>query len=177
MTLVRITILLLTALMGTHVVATEILDGLLERLEDDSFAVREKATKDLVAHDISIDEVQRLLKETKLPETRQRLAEVINGKLKVAGWIEFTSRKDLDGAVPCGKEANGGKLYLVKINRQGGDLIGKYLTDWGKGANFAVGDKEMLLEGFSVWIGEGQWKPWKKGMKNMSPMLKIKYLR
>lgn len=146
------------------------LQDLLAKLEDESFKVREQASQDLEHFDISIDELRRLIGETKNPESKSRLRSVITAKIGATGWVKMANDEIPKRAKPCGAELIGGNelLYLVKKTYEGGDYIGKYRTDGL--AHFPVGEKEMIVTDFYVWVGKGNWIDWEKGKTKMIEM-------
>ncbi len=58
----KVLLLLLGIVMLCNAQVADNLKGLLAKLEDESFDVREKASQDLVAYDISIKELAELIK-------------------------------------------------------------------------------------------------------------------
>ncbi len=167
-------LLIISMAMMCHAQVAESLQDLLAKLEDESFKVREQATLDLVAYDISIKELGRLIKVTKGPESKSRLRTVITAKIEATGWVKMANDEVPKRAKPSGHEIDGRKqfLYLVKTTHDGGDYIGKYRTDGL--AHFPVGEKEQIINDFHVWVGKGKWQAWEKGCKNMVPMGKTK---
>ncbi len=154
--------------------AEEDVAELLRKLEDESFHVREQATKDLIAHPVTLQEVERMVAEAQQPETQARLRQVMDGKWRRAGWVKLTDKKLPAGAVPCGMETGGGQpLYLARAKRDGGTVIGKYLTSW-SGGNFPVGEQEVMIDSCEIWIGIGTWKPAAEGAKTMIGMGKTR---
>lgn len=146
------------------------LQDLLAKLEDESFEVREQASKDLVDFDISINELRRLIGETKNPESKSRLSSVITAKIEATGWVKMANDEIPKRAKPCGAELIGGNelLYLVKTTFEGADYIGKYRADGL--AHFPMGEKEQIVNDFYVWVGKGNWLDWDKENTKMIEM-------
>lgn len=142
---------------------------MLEALESDSFQVREKATKELIESDTSIETLAKVIDQTEEPETKYRLNLAIQGKIEATGWIKLSDEEILKRGKHSGIENTGKIIYLVKTNHEGSDVIGKYLIEW-DGGNFPIGEAEIMLPNFQVWIGEGTWKKWDPKSKNMIPM-------
>jgi hypothetical protein len=141
----------------------------LKTLNDDSFQNREEATKKLIAADISIETIQKLISQADEPEVRHRLNLVIQGKMEIIGWAVLTNEEMIKRAKPCGKERDGRNLYLARIHHNGEDVIGKYNFEW-VGGNFPVGQSELQLPNFQVWIGKGTWEKWDTASSKMIPM-------
>ncbi len=141
----------------------------LKTLNDDSFKVREEATKKLITSDVSIQALQQALTQTEEPEIKLRLNLAIQGKIEATGWVVLTKEEIVKRATPCGHELKVKTLYLARTNHDGSDYIGKYMTDW-EGANFPVGENELHLPDFQIWIGKGTWKKWTPDSKNLIPM-------
>jgi hypothetical protein len=59
--------------------------ALLAALEDNSFQVREKATKELIDSKLTIPEIEKLVEAAEEPETRHRLQLVLLGKYERIG--------------------------------------------------------------------------------------------
>ncbi|MCE2959545.1 MAG: DM9 repeat-containing protein [Akkermansiaceae bacterium] len=154
--------------------AEEIDKALLEALESDSFRVREKATKDLIDSKLTIAQVEQLIAAAEGPETRHRLGLVLLGKYELIGWVKIPLEDIPKRAKPCGTELPENKsLYLVKAQHEGSDVIGKYLTEW-PGGNFPVGEVEVMINDFQVWIGKGVWRKWDVKSAKKIPMGKTK---
>jgi hypothetical protein len=153
--------------------AAEIDEATLKALNDDSFQVREEATKKLVQADVSIDEIQRLAAEAEEPEVKHRLNLVVQGKMERIGWVDVKNQEAVKRAVVCGKEADGKDLYLARTRHDDGDVIGKYMPEWG-GGNFPTGETESLIPECQIWIGKGVWKKWNKDSQKPIPMGKTK---
>ena len=153
------------------------LQDLLAKLENESFKVREQATKDLVGFDISIAELARLIDETKNPEIKSRLGSVINGKIETTGWVKMANEEIPKRAKPSGKETDGPReylLYLVKATVDGDDYLGKFRPKPDGLAHFPVGEKEQIINETHIWVGKGKWQAWEKGLKKIIPMGKTK---
>lgn len=150
------------------------LKELLPKLEDESFKVREKATRGLAAYDISMKELEILLKETKSPETKSRLETIIMAKIEAIGWVKMANEEIPKRAKASGAEIIGQNdaLYLVRTTHDGGDYLGKYRNDGL--AHFPIGEQELIIDNYLVWIGKGKWLAWEKESKKMIPMGKTK---
>jgi hypothetical protein len=161
--------------MGTfcHAIEADELKGLLAKLEDEDFNKREKASKDLVASDVSIIELQNLIKENRSPEIKSRLRNVVEAKIEASGWVRIKNGEIPENAKACGKETWGAReylLYLVKTSLDGNDYIGKYRHEPDSLAHFPIGEKEEIVDEIQIWIGKGKWQTWEKGLKSKIPM-------
>ncbi len=157
----------------TSLFAGEIDDATLKALNDDSFKIREAATKKLIESDLSIEAIQNLISKYDEPEVIHRLNLVIQGKMEIIGWAVLTREELIKRAKPCGNEQDGKLLYLVRIHHNGDDVIGKYMIDW-QGGNFPIDQTEVNLPGYQTWIGKGTWRKWSKDTKKIIPMGKTK---
>lgn len=149
--------------------AEEVDKALFEALESESFQVREKATKDLINSKLTIPQVEQLMADAEEPETRHRLGLVIVGKYKLIGWVKLAREEIAERAIPSGNVLpENTTIYLAKAHHEGDDVIGKYLTEW-DGGNFPIGEKEVIINDFQVWIGNGVWRKWDvKSVKKIS---------
>lgn len=154
----------------TELCAVEVDQALLKALEDNSFQVREKATKDLIDSKLTIPEIEKWVDAAEGPETRHRLQLVLLGKYERIGWVKLERDEIPKRAKPAGIELpERNDLYVVKAQHDGGDVIGKYLLKW-DGGNFPVGESELMKNDFQVWIGKGVWRKWDPASDKKIPM-------
>jgi Protein of unknown function (DUF3421) len=141
------------------------IDDLVAKLSDESFEIRESATRDLMRPGIDRERLKKLAAATPDPEIRMRLA----GILGVTGnlWIKL-DKAAIAKLNPTGGE-NGQHLYLARTEKDGATIIGKYMTEW-EGANFPIGETEVMINEFTLWTGKGAWKPWHPGLRNIIAM-------
>lgn len=71
-------------------------------------------------------------------------------------WIEATNGQIPNGAVICGKEANGTPLYVARANYEGGVHPGKVRTEFGA-ANIPYGGIEVKVNPYQVLCGSFRW--------------------
>lgn len=148
--------------------------ALLESLESDSFQVRERATKDLIDFKLTIPQIEQFMADAEGAETRHRLGLALLGKYELIGWVKIPLEDIPKRAKSCGTELPENKsVYLLKAQHEGSDVIRKYLTEW-PGGNFPVGEVEVMINDFQVWIGKGVWRKWDMKSGKKIPMGKTK---
>lgn len=176
MVLKHITLILCSGLLTSLVIKAEVMHKeMFDALESTSLKAREKATEDLIQSELTISQLENLLAQEKKPESIDRLRLVILGKYKALGWLDLKDEKIPDMAQPSGREMPENKdIYLVKTHHNGEDCIGKYMLEW-DGGNFPVGDVEVMLPNFQVWIGKGTWRKWDANSTKAIPMGRSKW--
>jgi len=141
------------------------IDDLVARLGDESYEIRVEATRELIRRDVDRGRLENLLAASTDPEIRKRLEGVIglSGNL----WAKL-NRDEIRKLQPTASE--GGKsLYLARAEVDGSTIIGKYMPEW-DGANFPIGEEEVMVMNFTLWTGKGTWKSWHPGLQDMIAM-------
>jgi hypothetical protein len=76
--------------------------------------------------------------------------------LVMAFWRSATNGQVPDGAIACGKEANGTILYVARAGYQGGVHPGKVRPEF-DAANISYDGNEVKVNPYEVLIGKGKW--------------------
>lgn len=71
-------------------------------------------------------------------------------------WVKAENGQIPDGAVVCGREADGTLLYVARANYQNGIHPGKVRKEFGA-ANIPYGGKEVKVNPYEVLVGNGKW--------------------
>jgi hypothetical protein len=74
----------------------------------------------------------------------------------MAFWTSATNGNIPDGAIVCGREADGTVLYVARAIYQGGVHPGKVRKEFGA-ANIPYGGKEVKVNPYEVLTGKGKW--------------------